>query len=124
MRLIDADALVSALNNGRLKEQTGRAVPFNAGVAFALTMVEYAPTIDAVPRWIPCEERLPEKEEKAYLVYLDNGHVCECRWWCLDPVFLKPTDNWRWHLMDKPQYTKVLAWMPLPEPYGERKDDE
>ena len=54
MRLIDADALVSALNNGRLKEQTGRAVPFNAvpfnaGVAFALTMVEDAPTIDAVP---------------------------------------------------------------------------
>lgn len=48
-RYIDADALVSALNNGRLKEQTGRAVPFNAGVAFALTMVEYAPTIDAVP---------------------------------------------------------------------------
>ena len=46
MRLIDADALVSALNNGRLKEQTGRAVPFNAGVAFALTMVEYAPTIE------------------------------------------------------------------------------
>ena len=49
MRLIDADALVSSLNNGRLKEQTGRAVPFNAGVAFALTMVEYAQTIDAVP---------------------------------------------------------------------------
>ena len=48
MRLIDADALVSALNNGRLKEQTGRAVPFNAGVAFALTMVEYAQTIDQV----------------------------------------------------------------------------
>ena len=52
MRLIDADALVSALNNGRLKEQTGRAVPFNAGVAFALTMVEYAQTIDAVPATI------------------------------------------------------------------------
>lgn len=49
MRLIDADALASSLNNGRLEEQTGRAVPFNAGVAFALTMVEYAPTIDAVP---------------------------------------------------------------------------
>lgn len=49
MRLIDADALVSALNNGRLKEQTGRAVPFNSGVAFALAMVEYAQTIDAVP---------------------------------------------------------------------------
>ena len=56
MRLIDADALASALNNGRLEEQTGRAVPFNAGVAFALTMVEYAPTADVAPvrhgRWI------------------------------------------------------------------------
>lgn len=57
MRLIDADALVSALNNGRLKEQTGRAVPFNAGVAFALTMVEYAQTIDPVRhgRWEGCK---------------------------------------------------------------------
>ena len=60
MRLIDADALVSALNNGRLKEQTGRAVPFNAGVAFALIMVEYAQTIDQVRhgRWIErCEDQ-------------------------------------------------------------------
>ena len=67
MRLIDADALVSALNNGRLKEQTGRAVPFNAGVAFALTMVEYAQTIDPVRhgRWITEP-------------YMDNFITCRC----------------------------------------------
>ena len=65
MRLIDADALVSALNNGRLKEQTGRAVPFNAGVAFALTMVEYAQTIDAVPV-VRCKEcKCWTKQEKS-----------------------------------------------------------
>lgn len=63
MRLINADALVSALNNGRLKEQTGRAVPFNAGVAFALTMVEYAQTIDPVRhgRWEVIDAEEPRR---------------------------------------------------------------
>ena len=78
MRLIDADALVSALNNGRLKEQTGRAVPFNAGVAFALTMVEYAPTIDAVPvvRCKDCKRRKNAKENGK--VYWDGyKYYCE-----------------------------------------------
>lgn len=67
MRLIDADALASALNNGRLEEQTGRAVPFNAGVAFALTMVEYAPTIE------------PKRGE-----WIDAVPVVmckDCKWW-------------------------------------------
>lgn len=67
MRLIDADALASALNNGRLEEQTGRAVPFNAGVAFALIMVEYAPTIE------------PKRGE-----WIDAVPVVrckDCKWW-------------------------------------------
>lgn len=80
MRLIDADALVSALNNGRLKEQTGRAVPFNAGVAFALTMVEYAQTIDAVPvvrckdcRWWDNSEDSPY----GYCMAMKHGYMSE-----------------------------------------------
>lgn len=48
MRLIDADALVSMLRNGIL-EPGERATPFNAGIAFAESMVSFAPTIDAVP---------------------------------------------------------------------------
>lgn len=86
MRLIDADALASALNNGRLEEQTGRAVPFNAGVAFALTMVEYAPTIepkrgewiDAVPvvRCKDCKRRRNAKKNGR--VYWDGyEYYCE-----------------------------------------------
>ena len=118
MRLIDADALASALNNGRLEEQTGRAVPFNAGVAFALTMVEYAPTIDPVPRWISCEERLPEPNvavlgyaptfNNIYAVIIDS----DCGWmtWC--PVCDEPFPSFQ---------GKIVAWMPMPAPYeGER----
>ena len=82
MRLIDADALVSSLNNGRLKEQTGRAVAFNAGVAFALTMVEYAQTIDPVRhgRWevIDAEEpiRYGCSECKRLSWHMEN--YCPC----------------------------------------------
>lgn len=122
MRLIDADTLVSALNNGRLKEQTGRAVPFNAGVAFALTMVEYAPTIDAVPKWVPCEERLPEPNvavlgyapafDNIFAVYYDSV----CGWMTWSPVYDEPFPSCQ---------GEIVAWMPLPEPYkGERKDDD
>lgn len=77
MRLIDADALVSALNKGRLKEQTGRAVPFNAGVAFALTMVEYAQTIDQVRhgRW----EVIDEAEPRRY-----GCSICRMISWYMD----------------------------------------
>ena len=128
MRLIDADALVSALNNGRLKEQTGRAVPFNAGVAFALTMVEYAPTVDAMPRWIPCEERLPEIGEgfcsKDVIVALDDGGIA---FTCLEATLFGSV-CWQIERMNEIEDGKeinVIAWMPLPEPYeGERKDND
>lgn len=112
MRPIDADALVSALNNGRLKEQTGRAVPFNAGVAFALTMVEYAPTID-VPHWIPCEERLPELDEIC-LVTEKDGSIRHCYFDSADQVLFAT--------FEEGMYVRnVVAWMPLPEPYEEER---
>lgn len=31
--------------------------------------------------------------------------------------------KWGWHVMDKPQYSEVVAWMPLPEPYKEVKQN-
>lgn len=143
MRLIDADSLVSSLNNGRLKEQTGRAVPFNAGVAFALTMVEYAPTIDAVPRWIPCEERLPKDLEVVNITWINHRPMTyyadikdkpftataihyKDKWWWYSPIcedMLAECGKSECDKMDAD--IKVTAWMPLPEPYeGERKDDE
>ena len=116
-RLIDADALVSALNNGRLKEQTGRAVPFNAGVAFALTMVEYAQTIDQVRhgRWIPCEERLPELDETC-LVTEKDGSIRHCYFDSADPVLFATVEEGMY-------VRNVVAWMPLPAPYKEETDE-
>ena len=73
---------------------------------------------EAKPHWIPCEERLPDKEKKTYWVCLDGGGQCQCRW-TNDMYGLGANEwsKWGWHVMDKPQYSEVVAWMPLPEPF-------
>lgn len=73
------------------------------------------------PRWIPCSERMPEEQKKSYWVCTDSGYQCECRWTNVNHFWTQLTTDWHWHLMDIPQYTKIVAWMPLPKPY---KTDE
>lgn len=60
-------------------------------------------------RWIPCSERLPE-EARSYL-------VTNSKWgaWCVDrDMFI----DGHWAKNDD-----VIAWMPLPEPYEERRTE-
>ena len=61
----------------------------------------------------------PPKKEKTYLVQLDCGGMCECRWTDGDLLFGRPTGVWRWHFLDIPRYTKIVAWMERPELYKE-----
>lgn len=79
-------------------------------------------TEDVAPRWIPCEERLPEsnvavlgyapKFNNIFTVCYDR--VCGWMTWC--PACDEPFPSWQ---------GEIVAWMPLPEPYeGERKDDD
>ena len=68
-------------------------------------------------RWIPCSERLPEEKERSYWVCLETGGQCQCRW--TNDVYGLGSNEWSewgWHIMDKPQYSIIVAWMPLPEP--------
>ena len=85
-----------------------------------LDLVFDAPTIEPERKtgeWIPCSERLPEKERKTYWVCTDVGSQHECRWTNNRFGLWKSTDDWGWSIFDIPQYTSVIAWMPLPEPY-------
>lgn len=70
-------------------------------------------------KWIPVSERLPDEEKGTYWVCTDTECQCECRWTNVNHIWTELTTNWHWHIMDIPQYTKVIAWMPLPEPYKE-----
>ena len=61
-------------------------------------------------RWIPCSERLPEK---------DGRYLVTCRNWGAWTV------DWNiWHNEPKQSWVYeqgVIAWMPLPEPYQEKE---
>ena len=79
------------------------------------------------PMWIPVSERLPEvgtyvlvsKKPLSFRSNLPN--VCMAHRSC-DPRSGK--EEWNDMLFGKLDDDDVLAWMPLPEPYKERRTDE
>ena len=104
MRLIDADALMPNA------EYKGR---YDVVTAYDIAN---APTIEPEPQWIPCSEGLPEDVEigeeypmvifctidetyYGFLEYTEHGRT----WWSGDAEY---------------EVDEVIAWMPLPKPYG------
>lgn len=82
--------------------------------------LNYVPAIEEKPEphWIPVTEE-PKKEEKSYWVCLEDGGQCQCRW--TNDVYgigANPWSKWGWKKVDLPQFSKVVAYMPLPEPFN------
>lgn len=115
MRPIDADTLEEELVSHKYKYS-----PYLHFLDVAVT-IERMPTIDAVPYWIPCEERLPEPKvavlgyapafHNIFAVYYDS--VCGWMTWC--PACDEPFPS---------SQGEIVAWMPLPEPYREREGEQ
>lgn len=62
------------------------------------------------PRWIPCSERLPEKNEEVLLTYADR------------PTIGWLNDDGMWSIYEgeaNAEADEVTAWMQLPRPYEE-----
>lgn len=66
--------------------------------------------------WIPVSERLPEIKNYAECYLVTDGRFCWMAYW---------TPEKEWILADctncknKIDWTDVVAWMPIPEPYKE-----
>ena len=75
-----------------------------------------APTIELKHEWIPCSERLPE-HSKRYLVSVLDGID---RRTTVAPYLPRSRT---WSLTGRMAYWKVIAWMPLPAPYEERREE-
>lgn len=75
------------------------------------------PAAQPEPKWIPCSERLP-KYGKNVLITNDKGNVSYGRFRGVE--FWKEDGDgyWTWK---KNTIEHVLAWMPLPEPWGAKK---
>ena len=110
--LISRQAAIDAI------DEISREVDDGDGFDYAKWREYFCDLPPAEPHWIPVTERLPNKEEKSYWVCLEGGGQCQCRW-TNDMYGLGANEwsKWGWHVMDKPQYSVIVAWMPLPEPY-------
>ena len=74
------------------------------------------PSAQSEQRWIPVTERLPEESER-YLISAFDGV------WRRTTIAQYQPRYKAWTMTGRMAYWKVVAWMPLPEPYKEGKND-
>ena len=105
-RLIDADALLEQIGI----DSDGSPGYYGDTWQFIKT-IENAPTLDMTSEWIPCSERLPSESGRYLCTYaeIQCGEYISC-------VDFGSFINGEWYT------SGVIAWMPLPKPYGERED--
>ena len=80
--------------------------------------------VQPVQRWIPCSERLPEKDGE-YICTMQDGQVQECGFVPTAQKGLIP--GWSTCEADGYKFLRhedVIAWMPLPEPYEEESENK
>lgn len=79
---------------------------------YGCTAEEVLRKLPSAQQWIPCSERMPEHSER-YLVSVLDGID---RRTTVAPYHPQSRS---WSLTGRMVYWKVIAWMPLPEPYKE-----
>lgn len=115
-RLIDADALIEQMEADA--EHLDNAISKMMYYA-AISDVKHAPTIEPERKWIPCSERLPEDGQDVLVTYKTTGKIHPCQYH--DDGSRNP---WYSYIDQCRAYMNVvLAWMPLPEPYIERREE-
>lgn len=84
---------------------------------------EAVKNIEIEPKWIPVSE--PPKELGTYLIQTDGEpYMRQCRWTDVNPFWTDYKTKPHWNIFDLPQYSKVVAWMPLPKPYEPKKSED
>lgn len=120
-RLIDADALIAKCGNWYVEEGTEEG--------FIGDLKHLLDSQPSASQWIPCSERLPEYEEEVLVTrhflsdnQLKKNAITESLY---VEVASRMDDEWTSYSDDykiKSHLHKVIAWMPLPDPYGGKQE--
>lgn len=122
MRLIDADKLIYEIDS-------------YCGDIFVSEIIDLIKDMPTVGEWIPCSERLPEDYDNRFYMCAVENHEEDPPMYCqyeeeygfgywndiYNPETLGFVDT-EFRTNEELGYEKVVAWMPLPEPYTERSD--
>lgn len=85
--------------------------------------IEYDEPLPSADKWIPVSE--PPKELGTYLIQTDGEpYMCQCRWTDVNPFWTDYKTKPHWNIFGLPQYSKVVAWMPLPAPYEPQESED
>lgn len=128
-RMMDADKFLSWLSEveGEIrKEKMKECQPdrYDDGLMAATgTVREYVEKMCKIDeaegkedqKWIPCSERLPKKPERG-----ENGYIVQKK--RVAEPFSAYWDGERWTNEEGDVVDEVMAWLPLPKPYKEKKD--
>ena len=103
---------------------------FMAALIAAESLIKGLPSVQPEQRWIPCSERLPEEYGEYQITWTtsaskkrfigDSEFEVTSEW---DAEHYKFKGEWLLdeHIKNYPD-VKVIAWMPLPEPYEGEED--
>ena len=126
-RLIDADILENRMYHEAFEKDSDMQ-KWDSGCWIRYKLFEKVlreqPTVTPEPHWIPVTERLPEEKDAGILKKLGTSKRSE---YVLATVEVKGErmtvtacthdGKWDWNMKYAfPDY-KIVAWMPLPEPY-------
>ena len=113
--LISRQAILKRIEKIRygvqMMDDTHRASIIMNGMYLCEEAVRNLPS--AQPHWIPVTERLPEDNTEVFVYLFDNQPYIA---WICD-------GHWRTEEFEVERENEPVAWMPLPEPYKERQDD-
>ena len=85
-----------------------------------IRLEEEIQNLPSAQRWIPVTERLPEDDVQ--VLCTDSEGFVYIAWHC-DYDILEKTKCWcDVHYCSLPE-DDIIAWMPLPEPYAERREE-
>lgn len=110
MGSISKEALLKALGDMR-----------SASFKHAMELKLISDDVEKIPddgpeNWIPISEHYPRPGQKVLITYELNG----VRGVALDAIYSREKDIW---LPSEKIAVEVIAWMPLPNPYEERREE-
>lgn len=129
MRLIDADALekrfeyLATVGNDLVHKVTEEEKGMRTAYRLAKYETHVAPTIDTEslrPQWIPVAERLPETSQDVLITKRKEFGTVRV----MKAFYMSSDDGGIWASQCGTDTAGVIAWLPLPEPYTAKVEDD